>query len=184
LLGQKPKLFFFTTLDGEPVPRDAYLERIAILVWFSDHPACETSLRSLQALSDRWPDREVALAMVCTEPAYVSNTAVRTLCQRWQLDTPVVRDLEAFGRDVFRIPWAPTTVILDAEGTIQYYEVGSNPGQADSIAAVVMRLLQGEDVAAEILAAHRQAKAEYQAALAASELAVPQEARQTGVRYR
>ena len=41
---------------------------------------------------------------MCTEPSSVSHAQVQSLARRWGSSVPLVRDLEAFGRDVFRIP--------------------------------------------------------------------------------
>ena len=87
----------------------------------------------------------------------MSHAQVQSLAQRWGSTAPLVRDLQACGRDVFRIPYAPTVVVLDAHGVVQLFEVGANPNLASELPDRLRLLAAGEDLAAGRLAQYRQA---------------------------
>ena len=72
---------------------------------------------------------------------------VQDLVDGWDVSVPVVRDLDAVGRDVFDIPGAPTLVVLDAKGTVQIFEVGANPDLAVQLPRILERLSGGADLA-------------------------------------
>ncbi|MFV1967185.1 MAG: peroxiredoxin family protein, partial [Pirellulaceae bacterium] len=128
LLGQRPDVFSFTSLDGDRVDAGRLSGRNAVLVWFHDHPACRACLKRLEEVHRRYQSgTDTRFYAVCTEPASRSNDSLQKLMADWQVTVPLVRDLEAFGRDVFHIPWAPTMVVLDSRGMVQAFEVGANP---------------------------------------------------------
>ena len=136
LLGQLPGDFFFTGLQGERVTRDSLLGKIAVLLWFNDHPSSQTAVGELERVRQAMaPDATVACYAVCTEPSSVSHAQVQALAQRWGSEVPLVRDLQAFGRDLFRIPFAPTLIVLNARGVVQVFEVGANPNLATELPA-------------------------------------------------
>jgi hypothetical protein len=80
---------------------------------------------------------------------------------RWGVTVPAVRDVAPCGPGVFQIKEAPSLVILDPEGVLQYYEVGANPDLAEQLSGVLDRLLSGKRLADEILAIHEREKQAY-----------------------
>ena len=177
LVGQRPEKYFFTDLAGKPLASEDFAGRTTVLVWFNNHPASATALQQLQQTVAAGSSGEpLEIVAVCTEPSHVANADLRAVAERWQITLPIVRDLEAYGRDVFEIPWAPTTVVLDAKGVVQHFEVGSSPQLAETIASVTSRLARGEDVAAETLQLHRDRMREYQAKLGAAAQTAAQQA--------
>lgn len=178
LIGQLPGDFHFTDLQGKPLTREALLGQIAVLVWFNDHPASQTALEQFEQVRKALPaEAQASCYAVCTEPSSVSHAQVQSLAQRWGSTAPLVRDLEAFGRDVFRIPYAPTVVVLDARGAVQLFEVGANPNLASELPDRLRLLAAGEDLAAGRLAQFRQEQTLYQEKLAESSRLAPQDAR-------
>lgn len=185
LIGQLPGDFHLTDLRGEPLSRDSLLGKIAVLVWFNDHPASQTALAGLEQVRAVLPaETQVACYAVCTEPSHVSHAQVQSLAQRWGSTTPLVRDLEAAGRDVFKIPFAPTVVVLDAHGVVQLFEVGANPNLASELPDRLRLLAAGEDLAAGRLAQFRQEQTLYRKKLDESSRLVPQDARAARSRLR
>jgi hypothetical protein len=91
----------------------------------------------------------------------VSNDQLKELLRRWGVSTPAVRDLMSFGRDLFRIPGAPTLVVLDQRGRVQIVEAGFNPKLATELPRVLERLRAGEDLAPQIVAQFEREQAEY-----------------------
>jgi hypothetical protein len=178
LLGQLPGDFFFTGLHGERLSRDLLLGKVAVLLWFNDHPASHQAIGELERVRKALAGApQIACYAVCTEPSSVSHPQVQTLAQRWGGDVPVVRDLQAFGRDLFRIPFAPTLIVLDARGVIQVFEVGANPNLAAELPDRLRLLVAGEDLAAPQLTQYRQQQMLYEKKLAESAGLAPQDAR-------
>ncbi len=102
-----------------------------------------------------------------------TDEQIRALCSTWQVELPIVRDLQALGRDLFHVPWAPTLVVLDGKDAVQIYEVGANPNLVAELPQVLEQLLAGEDVAGEILDQFRQEQATYERALQRGEPDLP-----------
>jgi len=178
LLGELPGDFFFTGLQGERLSRDLLLGKVVVLLWFNDHPASQTAIGQLERVRQGLGGNpQIACYAVCTEPGTVSHTQVQALARRWAGDIPVVRDLQAFGRDLFRVPFAPTLVVLDARGAIQVFEVGANPNLAAELPDRLRLLAAGEDLAAPLLTQYRQQQMLYQKKLAEYSGLPPQDAR-------
>jgi len=178
MLGQVPDDFHFTDLDGEAVARDSLLGKVIVLVWFNDHPASQLGLEQVTSAYAKFADESrVSFHAVCTEPSEVGTQHLERLREQWKLGFPVVRDLEAFGRDVFAIPYAPTTVVLDSRGMVQIYEVGANPELAQQLPDMLEQLLDGEDLAGKIARQCEQERAEYEKALAESSVPNSEDAR-------
>jgi hypothetical protein len=62
---------------------------------------------------------------------------------------------------VFDIKEAPSLVVLDREGVLQYCEVGANPDLAEQLAGVLDRIEGGTALADEILSIHEQQEQSY-----------------------
>lgn len=178
VLGQLPDDFFFTGLQNERVTRDSLLGKVVVLLWFNDHPASQTAISELERIRQSLAsDSTLAYYAVCTEPTSVSHAQVRALTRRWGSDVPLVRDLQAFGRDVFQVPFAPTLVVMNARGIVQVFEVGANPNLAAELPNRLRLLTAGEDLASPQLAQFRQQQLLYQQDLTESSRLVPQDAR-------
>ena len=138
-----------------------------MLVWFNNHPASQNSLEQLaQVQTDLTKEPSVTFHAICTEPQTLRPADVQDLTRRWNVSLPVVRDLQAFGRDAFRVPWAPTLVVLDPQGVVQLFEVGANSTQRQTLPTVLQQLLRGENVAAKFLDQAAQERLAYQRSLA------------------
>lgn len=165
MFGKRPQGYEFPALDGGELTPESLAGKIAVLAWFSNHSGSRACLESLDEVRRMLPeDAPVALYGVCTEPSSISNDELRALLAPWNISTPIVRDLGAYGRDLFDIRVAPSLVVLDARGAVQVHESGANPQLAalvkDQLHTLVQRLVAGEDFAAAILT---QAQAEQEA---------------------
>jgi hypothetical protein len=180
LVGQRPSPFFFTTLEGQKLAQDDLTGAIAILVWYHDHPACQATLQEVAQARQRLADKpKVHVYAVATDPASVPEAALRQRLAQWQVDLPILRDLEAFGDSVFQIQVQPTLVVLDRQGRVQALQAGGNPEMAEQLVTLVERLEAGQDVAAEVLTAAQEARRQYEQLLArggvdATDLRMPQ----------
>lgn len=166
LLGQKPAPFWFTS-GNERLSAESLFGRVSVLLWFNDHPVCQAAIQQLDQVYSRFQsDSRVKIAAVSTEPSAVSSQRIAELVQTWNVKLPWVRDLSAFGRDVFEIPGAPTLVVIGGAGRVQLFQVGLNPALGDELPSVIERILAGQDLANETLAQHRAARQRYDEHLA------------------
>ena len=170
LIGQTTSQFAFADLAGNVLSSESLANRIKVFLWFNNHPACQSSVQQLNQVYQQYKSQSrVAMYAVCTEPSTVTDVQVGQLMQLWRVDVPAVRDPQAFGRDLFQIPWAPTMVVLDGNNVLQILEVGANPNLVAELPQVLERLLAGDDLASEIREQFRQARAAYEEALVRGE---------------
>ncbi|MHB0957347.1 MAG: DUF2092 domain-containing protein [Pirellulaceae bacterium] len=166
LFGKTTAPFGFVNLTGGTVSHESLADRLKVLLWFNNHPACRSNVQQLQRVYQHYrEDDRVAILAVCVEPSTISDAQVADLLRLWQVDLPTVRDVQACGRDLFQVPWAPTLVVLDGKNNVQIFEVGANPDLGAELPSVLERLLAGENLAAEILEQFSQARHAYQQAL-------------------
>ncbi len=163
LYGQRPADFYFTDLEGDRVSRQQLLGRPTVLTWFNLHPASEACLQELSRLQERFleEDSPVFLA-VCTEPTSISNRQLRQWSARANLDLPLVRDLAAFGRDVFEIPGAPTIVVLDEQGIVQHFQVGMSADFVEELTQALRDLQAGDRPAVQRLTRAEEERRQYE----------------------
>lgn len=162
LFGQPAGDFFFTQLDEEKLRSSDLSGKIAVLTWFQNDPACAPILAQVeQARQDLPPKAKVAFYAVNTDLTRTSNDDLAKVLSSWSIAMPIVRDLEAFGKDLFKIQFHPTIIVLDATGRVQIVQTGGGPDLARQLGVILERLLKGEDVAAEILKRAKEEKNEY-----------------------
>lgn len=166
LLGQVPEPFRFVGLDSQPWTQHSLKGKTCVLAWFNVHPASELCLRQLAAIQrEMLRDPSIVFLAVCTEPTSVGNQQLDRLRQDWGLTMPVVRDLEAYGRDVFQIPGAPTVVILDTEGVVQAFEVGANPELEAHLPNLIQQVVAGQSPASSLVTRFQEQQHHYHHAL-------------------
>ena len=149
--------FALAKLDGSAENSQAWADRIVVLAWFQDHPACRETLPNLQQVAQSFQDQRdrIVWRLVCTEPGEsLSAEQLRQRIASWGVSLPLRRDLTAVGRDRLDITQAPTVVVLDGQRRLQLLEVGANPNLPQTLTLVLRRLLAGEDVAADVLRNH------------------------------
>jgi len=170
LIGQQVGAFAFADLQGQTVTQESLADRIKVLMWFNNHPACQTSVRQLNEVFEQYKAQSrVAIYAVCVEPSTVTDSQLEQLLKLWRVSLPTVRDVQACGRDTFQIPWAPTLVVLDDQNVLQIFEVGANPNLVAELPQVLQRLIAGENLAQGILDQFRAARESYERALARGE---------------
>ncbi len=162
LLGEKVKDFWFSDLQGDRVGSRDLAGKIALLAWYQEHPACEAILRQLQTVFEgRTDDDRLAFRAVSVDKPNRSHRDLQKILNRWGVTIPAIRDVAPVGPDVFGIEDAPTVIVLDADGIVQFAEVGANPQLAEILPGLIDRLLRGEPIADDILADHRQREQTY-----------------------
>lgn len=182
LFGKPAGEFSFAGLGGDGLSSARLGGRPTVLLFFHEHPTCETALQQLAAVrtqrkgaADSQVDSkaesatavpEVAFYGVCTEPSSVADSHLQALMARWKVDLPIVRDRAALGRDLFHFQGAPALLVLDAQGVVQIVEVGLNPRLSEELPVILDRLARGEDIAAEVLRRQADETARYERELA------------------
>lgn len=153
LYGKRVGTFQFQGLDGTTISRQSLADKVTVLMWFTDHPANRSTVAQLDLVASQFQnDPRVSIYAVCTEPADVQDQRIRDLKKEWKLQLPLVRDLEAYGRDVFRIPVAPTLVALDGRGRLHLFEAGPNSELSAQLPQRLKQLVDGTNLAGETLA--------------------------------
>ncbi len=166
LFGKTTAPFAFTSLAGDTVSDQTLADRIKVLVWFNNHPACESTIEQVNQIYQQYKSNDrIAINAVCAEASSFSNQQLAEVARTWHVDVPMVRDPQALGRDLFNVPWAPTVVVLDGQNVVQIYEVGANPNLVAELPQVLEQLLAGRDVAGDILDQFRRQRADYERAL-------------------
>ncbi|ADB16632.1 hypothetical protein Psta_1958 [Pirellula staleyi DSM 6068] len=168
LFGRVVEDFYFTSAAEKRIARDDLAEKIVVLGWFHDNPACEATMQELsRAKSKLAENTKVEFLAVATDPATTPTSVLSSRLEQWRVDLPLVRDTEAFGKTVFGILLQPTIVVLDGNHRIQIFQTGGNPQLADQLVEIVGRLGGGEDIAAGIVEQDRAQREQYEKLVAA-----------------
>jgi hypothetical protein len=163
LFGKQLADFHFTRADGGQVHAADLAGKVAVLVWYHDHPACQATLQQVAIAHQRLRDeQEAVFYAVATDRTTTSTQALTQRLVDWGAELPLVRDVEAFGDKVFKIAVQPTIVIFDKQSRVQIFQSGGNPELANQVVEIVERLKRGEDLAAELVARHDRERQEYE----------------------
>lgn len=169
LFGKQLADFACYRLDGSTISQKSLLGQTVVLLWYNDHPACRSTIAQLsEVYGSVAQDDSVAVFAVSAEPSSVSSNQLEANLAAWNVNVPVLRDLDACGRDVLGVPYTPTMLVLDKEGYLQIFEVGANSDLAQELPTILDRLRKGDDLAGEILADHDQQTAAYHETLRAA----------------
>jgi hypothetical protein len=174
LFGKQPSKFKFTTVAGEPLAQADLQGQPTVLMWFTADPANAPALQQLQAaMATIQESAQTTAYVIATEDQTLPSEKIAEMLREWNVNTPLLRDFDLAGRDVFAVRNAPTLVVLDAAGRVQIFQEGVNPQLAQTLPVIIERLLAGDDLAAEILADADKAQQQYAQDLAtASDLTV------------
>lgn len=163
LFGKKPEAYFFSQLDGGRLAAADLEGKIAVLAWYHDNPACQATLQQVASARQRLQERtDVAFYAIATDPTTKTAADLRQRLAAWNVDLPIVRDLEAFGDKSFHIDVQPTIVVLDPAGRVQVFQPGGSPELADWLVQIAERLARGDDLAAQIVSQHAREQSEYE----------------------
>lgn len=145
--------------------------KASVLMWLADHPACLVAAEQLNVTLQQLTQAGIAesdleIVPIWAESKPPEGMSFAQLQQRWKLPGNLAVDQLAVGRDVFQVQEAPTVVILDANGKLQFLDVRLNPSLDRALAPIVARVVQGVDVAAELADAAQSADVRFRATLA------------------
>lgn len=143
--------------------------RSAVLLWFDGNAASQETLQRLAEVVPEWNkgrDSVRFLGVNVDSPEVTSDAELMQLQRR--LDIPIVRDINAAGRDTIEISEAPTLVVLDASQRLQAYEVGANPQLSQTLPELLEQLAAGQDMATSLRHAAKMQEERFQQQLGAA----------------
>jgi hypothetical protein len=162
LLGKSMPAFRLSFLDGQPFEFGPERKNAAVFHWFVDHPACEASLKLFDDVATRFADSEqIEFYAVCPATDDTPIGEIEALVERWGVSVTILRDSDAIGRDVFQIPALPAIIALGADSRLQIYEITFIPKLDELLAEAVQKLLDGDDLASEVLSRFEEAQRAY-----------------------
>ena len=147
-----------------------------LLCWFDRHPGSRAAMEELKSVYEKWPkDKPVSFVAVFSESTTaVSNADIRQIAADWAIPFPVVRDIQAHGRDVFEIAVSPSLVAIDAQGVVQLVEQGVDPQLREQLPIVLERLIAGDALAEHYLELVKRKRKAYEEALLQASADAPQ----------
>ena len=120
LIGQTPKLNF-KMLDGKKVKLESLKGQIVVLdFWATWCGPCVKSLPNVKKVIDGYPESTVTLITINQNE---SKTKIKSFLKSRELDFKVAMD-DGEISDKFKVEAIPQTVIIDADGKIQFVKVG------------------------------------------------------------
>lgn len=167
LLGETPAKFTLERISGGEIASTEFQGKPTVLAWINDHPSSRLMADQLTRFAAD-ASTGVDVKLVSVDPRETTAPQVQQRLEQWGANFPVYRDFQAVGQKQFRIPGAPTVVLLDGKGRVQFFEAGAAPDLAERLWDISRRLAAGEDVADTTLSAVRAEQKLYQAALTAS----------------
>ena len=176
LLGKSPGRFKLVDANDASVTPGTFAGQHVVLIWFNDHSSSQQAMRQLSDLRSQFQsETQITFLGVWAEGDNISDEQLDALLTGWEVQVPVLRDTQAHGKSIFKIPVAPTTVVLDLQGHVQLFEIGMNSDFSTQLPGIVDRLLQGADLAQETVGKYIEETRNYQQQLlvAAGDIAPP-----------
>jgi thiol-disulfide isomerase/thioredoxin len=163
LLGRKIPPFALQSLAGNDIDSTQWHGRVVLLHWFIDHPACKASLQLFDKTARQYAgNQHVSFFAVSAASNEASSEQIHQLLRTWDVTTPVLRDSDAVGRDLFHIPALPAIMALGTDGRLQIYELTYIPRLDELLSEGVQQLLAGEDLAQQVLNRFDESQRNYQ----------------------
>lgn len=161
-LGSKVGDFEFRDTQGQAVTPQTLAGKPTVLeFWSKNHPYSPVVLSTIQSVADQFQGKvnfyavNVDNVADTLESSAVTNKELQDLLQSWKVSFPLLRDPRNdaekhfgafFRRDLSTVP---CLVILNAQGVIQAYHLGSAPDLVDRLAASLEKLQSGVDLVEE-----------------------------------
>lgn len=124
-------------LQGNPATLQRWQGKAVYLnFWSASCGGCLAEMDTLQALSQRWPDKVVVVG-INTDPEQVD---IAPLLAKHGISFPVLRDQLRMTQERYQVIGTPTSVVIDGDGQVRDLHLGwRNP---DELQAVFARLAQ------------------------------------------
>ncbi|HEC2578429.1 TlpA family protein disulfide reductase [Raoultella ornithinolytica] len=126
-------------LQGKPASLERWEGKAVYLnFWSASCGGCLAEMDTLQALSQRWPDKLVVVG-VNTDPEQVD---IAPLLAKHGISYPVLRDQLHITQDRYQVIGTPTSIVIDARGRARDLHQGWR--KPEELQAVFTRLAQSE----------------------------------------
>lgn len=163
LFGEIVEAFTLGGGDSDAISRESLTGQVSLLLWFNDHTSSWAAMEMFNHIYTLYQDNpRVRILGVWAEGNNMSHKKLAHLLNERNIDVPIVRDIHAVGKSVFAIPVTPTLIILDPRSRLQIFEVGMNSALTRQLPTVIDRIVDGSDLAAEILQNYERELLEYQ----------------------
>ncbi|MCH7753327.1 MAG: TlpA family protein disulfide reductase, partial [Planctomycetes bacterium] len=169
ILGQPVADFSFTTLEGEEVTPATLSGKVVLMeFWSKTCPPCREHTPLLDQVYRELKDsKDFVFYAVNANTAATSNLSVSRLFKSWGGSIPVLRDLQETSYTKLDIGAYPHTILVGRDGRLQMYQPGMHV-RPEPLVATVRKLLDGEDLAAEVHAKHAERVERYERELEAA----------------
>ncbi|MGQ9563629.1 MAG: redoxin domain-containing protein [Thermogutta sp.] len=161
-LGTQPQDFQFQDVDGKLITRETLAGKPVVLeFWSKNHPYSQVVLKMIQVVHDQFKDRATFYAISIDavtdtlDSRAVANQELMDLLQSWNVTIPLLRDPQNDAEKCFDIYFrregatVPCLVILNSEGVVQAYHLGSSPDLIDRLGSTLEKLLSGVNLVEE-----------------------------------
>ena len=140
LIGQTPKLNF-KMLDGKKVSLKSLKGQIVVLdFWATWCGPCVKSLPNVKKVIDGYPESKVTLIAINQNE---SKAKIKSFLKSRKFDFKVAMD-DGEISDEFNVKAIPQTVIIDADGKIQFVKVGVSNGMEKKLRNAIDSLLDSK----------------------------------------
>jgi thiol-disulfide isomerase/thioredoxin len=163
LLGRAPEDFAFVGLDGTPVKREAFKDKVAVLdMWATWCSWCFKGFPNLEKVYQQFKENDkVVILAVSRDEATVSDANLRDSFNAARVTVPIVRDSQQVSEKVLQVQVLPTMIVLGTDGTVQYFRMGYDAELAETLPKRIEELLAGKNLAQDELDHYQQELKEY-----------------------
>jgi len=153
LLGKKVPDFKIFGIDGNEITPQTLEGKIAVMdFWATWCSPCREGMPHLQEVYEKYKDNDkIAFLVVSVDDPKMDREKLISTLAEWKVTIPLARDLESNAGIGLRFDGIPTTVVIDAKGTVQLAHSGVDPELNVKLPQTIDKLLAGEDVYQEAL---------------------------------
>ena len=156
-LGQTLADFEFETLEGAKVTPASLAGKTVLLdFWQVDCAPCKAHTPDLDAMyRDLKADDRFAFYAVSLDGVRVGKEATEKTLRSWGGSMPVLFDAKQDAFKQLKVEGTPTLMLLDGKGRLQYFHIRQHR-EPKELAALIRKVIDGADLAAEARNEHRQ----------------------------
>jgi thiol-disulfide isomerase/thioredoxin len=152
LLGQEPRSFTVTDLDGKEVTKESLAGKPAVIeFWFKDCPPCPERMPRLQKVYETFKDNDrVRFLTISVDSPEVPNEQLAAKLGEWKVNVPTSRDAQGAAAQAFDCQSFPQMFVLGADGRVQALDTVLGGELLPELPTLLERLLAKEDLASDL----------------------------------